>query len=253
MTTFTMKAEKPVAYDSPDHIQPWGTVNDNSINHGFNLKLMWWLPRSYLKVLDIGCSGGGFVKSLIDAGCVAVGVEGSDYSLKLKRAEWATIPGNLFTADATAPFEISAHDGERCESMKFSVVTAWEFIEHISEPDLEMVMKNIDRHLAPNGVVIMSVSPKEEIINGVRLHQTVAEKPWWLTKFESLGFIHHDSAEAFFNLDWVRGGADAPGSFYVVLTRKGEILPHQEQLIPLSEFYAKLEECHPGGSFLFRR
>ncbi len=57
MTTFTMNAQKPVAYDSPDHIQPWGTVNDNSINYCFNLKLMWWLPRPYLKVLDIGCAG----------------------------------------------------------------------------------------------------------------------------------------------------------------------------------------------------
>ncbi len=253
MTTFTMNAQKPVAYDSPDHIQPWGTVNDNSINYCFNLKLMWWLPRPYLKVLDLGCAGGGFVKSLINSRCVAVGVEGSDYSQRMKRAEWATIPGNLFTADATAPFEISVHEGDRCEPMKFTVVTAWEFIEHIAEPNLDTVMRNIDRHLAPNGVVIMSVSPRDEIINGVRLHQTVAEKPWWLAKFESLGFTHHESVAEFFHRDWVRGGEDAPDSFYVVLTRRGESLPYPEQLIPLTEFYAKLEEYHPGGSAWFRR
>lgn len=253
MPTFTISTDKPVAYDSPDHIQPWGTVNDNSVNHCFNLKLLWWLPRPYLKVLDIGCSGGGFVKSLIDSGCVAVGVEGSNYSQRMKRAEWATIPDNLFTADATAPFEISIHEGDRCETMKFSVITAWEFIEHIAEPDLEKVMKNIDKHLAPNGVVIMSVCAIEEIINGVRLHQTVAEKPWWLAKFESLGFTNHEHVETFFHRDWVRGGDDAPDSFYVVLTRKGEALPYPEQLIPLAEFYAKLEAFHPGASAAFRR
>jgi SAM-dependent methyltransferase len=241
MPTIKMKTDKPVAFDSPDHIQPWGTANDNSTNEAFNQKIFWWLPKKDVRLLDIGCSGGGFVKSLINEGCLAVGVEGSDYSKRNKRAEWATIPGNLFTADATAPFELTMHDENIVEQIKFSVVTAWEFIEHIAEPDLEKVMRNISDHLAPNGIVIMSVSPNEEVINGVRLHQTVAEKPWWVAKFDSLGFTNHDEAVAYFDRDWIRGEENnAPNSFHVILTRKGEALPYPERITPLAYIYPKV-------------
>ncbi|MEN9846481.1 MAG: hypothetical protein RIS36_1628 [Pseudomonadota bacterium] len=247
MPTIRMKAEKPVAFDSPDHIQPWGTANDNSTNPRFNEKLFWWLPKAHVSLLDIGCSGGGFVKSMLEAGCVAAGVEGSDYSKKTKRAEWATIPGNLFTADATAPFELTLHDEatNRADPLKFSVVTAWEFIEHIAEPDLEKVMRNIDKHLGPNGVVIMSVSPNEEYINGVKLHQTVADKPWWVQKFASLGFTHHEVAVSYFDRDWIRGeDNNAPGSFHVVLTRTGEALPYADRITGLAFLYPQV----PAGT-----
>ena len=84
--------QKPVALDSPDHLMPWGTRQDNSTNLQFNLKLARWLPLETLSVLDLGCSGGGFVKSVLDMGCLAVGLEGSDYSQVRARTEWATIP-----------------------------------------------------------------------------------------------------------------------------------------------------------------
>ncbi len=188
------------------------------------------------------------MKSLLDAGCVAAGVEGSDYSKKMKRAEWATIPGNLFTADATAPFELTLHDevSNRIEPLRFSVITAWEFIEHIAEPDLENVMRNIDNHLAPSGVVIMSVSPNEEYINGVKLHQTVAEKPWWVQKFASLGFTNHDEAVAYFDRDWIRGeDNNAPGSFHVVLTRTRDALPHADRIAGLAFLYPQVSAGIP--------
>jgi FkbM family methyltransferase len=251
-----MKAEKPVAFDSPDHIQPWGTVNDNSTNPRFNQKLFWWLPKRHVSLLDIGCSGGGFVKSMLEVGCMAAGVEGSDYSKKMQRAEWATIPGNLFTADATAPFELTLQDDatNKVQPLKFSVVTAWEFIEHIAEPDLAKVMRNIDTHLAPNGIVIMSVSPNEEYINGVRLHQTVAEKPWWVEKFASLGFTNHDNAVTYFDRDWIRGeDNNAPGSFHVVLTRTGEELPFADRINGLACLYPQVASGSPYLTLSFAK
>ena len=57
-----------------------------------------------MKYMDIGCSGGGFVYQFVTRGVFAVGVEGSDYSKKNKRSEWATIPDYLFTGDVTKPF-----------------------------------------------------------------------------------------------------------------------------------------------------
>ena len=53
------------------------------------------------------------MKSILDAGGFAVGVEGSDYSQRHKRAEWATIPDHLFTTDATVPFQLSEEVGRR--------------------------------------------------------------------------------------------------------------------------------------------
>jgi len=131
----------------------------------------------------MGCSGGGFVRDVIDEGWLGVGVEGSDYSRKARRAEWATIPDNLFTYDVTKPFVLSGQDPAGIRNpLKFDVTTSWELIEHISEPNLEGVAENVQRHLRPVGIWITSVLPNQEIINGVVLHQTVQGREWWIKK-----------------------------------------------------------------------
>jgi SAM-dependent methyltransferase len=225
-----MDAAKPVAYDSPDHIQPHGTARDNSSNLWFNRKLFAWRPAREVRVLDIGCSGGGFVKSILDAGGFAVGVEGSDYSRKAKRAEWATIPDHLFTADATETFQLYREGaGGTREPLKFDVITAWEFFEHIAEDGLSAVIQNIDRHLEPGGVVLVSIAPWEDVVDGVRLHQSVHESPWWIEKFGSLGMANLLELEEYFFTDWVRGG---PGtaSFASAFARKGDRVPNLDRL-----------------------
>ncbi|NBY56198.1 MAG: methyltransferase domain-containing protein [Betaproteobacteria bacterium] len=218
-----ISAVKPVAIDSPDHIVPWGTARDNSTHLGFNAKLLHWIPKAYLSVLDIGCSGGGFVRSMVNEGVFAVGVEGSDYSKLRKRAEWDTIPDRLFTADATAPFQLdfAEKDGSNLQPLQFSVITAWEMIEHVREEDLQTVFSNIDKHLIKNGVVVMSISPNDDFIEGVNLHQCVHEKSWWIDKLRSLGWENHDFLVDFFEPDWIRSEPNAPGSFHVCLTRVG--------------------------------
>ena len=178
-----------------------------------------------MSVLDLGCSGGGFVKSIIDMGCFAVGIEGSDYSQKIKRAEWATIPEYLFTADITEPFKLlpqNTIDNSYDEVFKFTIITVWEVIEHIEKEKLAVVFQNISSHLRKNGVVIMSVSPNEEVINGIRLHQTVEEKDWWLKECYANGFEHHENILQYFGNDYIRKEEDSPGSFYLILTRAGE-------------------------------
>lgn len=193
-----IKTNFPVAVQSPDHIQPWGTMRDNSIDKRFNKKLKRWLKE--LKVLDLGCSGGGFVRSILKMNDFAIGIEGSDFSLKTKRAEWRKIPDNLFTADITKPFEI-LDDGKL---VKFNVITLWEVIEHIKEEDLFKLFENIKKHL-DKGFVIGSISTKEEIINGIILHQTVKSRSWWLDWFKKNGWHYREDIVAYFNEDWVRG------------------------------------------------
>jgi len=221
-----VRTDKPVACDSPDHLMPWGTRLDNSTNLRFNIKLGGWIPLGALSVLDLGCAGGGFVESVLDMGCLAVGIEGSDYSKVRLRAEWATIPEYLFTADITEPFEVfAARPGEPPARQKFSVVTVWEVLEHVRREQLPAVFRNIDAHLEPNGVAIVTVSPVQDVVNGVALHQTVEGREWWLARFADAGWVHSDEAAQYFGRHWVRDQENAVGSFPLVLLRRGESLP----------------------------
>ena len=219
---YSIKTNKEIAYDSLDHIIPWGTKNDNSKNIKFVYKIMKWLEYKDIRVLDIGCSGGGSVKQFSEFGAIAVGVEGSDYSKVHKRAEWGTIPNQLFTADATHDFTLFIDK----KPMLFNLITAWEFIEHIETDDLPQVFKNIDKHLDKNGVCIMSVATVDDIIEGHNLHRTIQPYEWWLKKVEEFGFKHNPSMVDYFNPDcWIRWEENARGSFHLVLNRKQDTLP----------------------------
>lgn len=226
LTKIIVNCEREVAYQSPDHLQPWGTKRDSSRNRLFNKRLYQLYKYKDIAVLDLGCSGGGFVKSCIDDGYLAVGLEGSDYSKLHKRAEWATITDFLFTCDITGDFEILKVSDDKKERVLFDVVTTWEVIEHIAEPDLSIVASNVEKHLKKGGLWIMSVSPNEDIINGVQLHQTVQERVWWIRKFEELGFKHLEEYVRYFNTQFVRGPKyNAPGSFHLILCREPSMAP----------------------------
>jgi 2-polyprenyl-3-methyl-5-hydroxy-6-metoxy-1,4-benzoquinol methylase len=232
-----VNAERNVACDSPDHLMPWGTRHDNFANQRFNYKLWALYPvSSVVKVLDLGCSGGGFVKSCIEDGHFAVGLEGSDFSKKYRRAAWATNPDSLFTCDVTRPFQVVQPNADG-RLMEFDVVTAWEFIEHISEDDLTAVAANVHAHLAPGGLWILSVANYEHVVGGVRLHQTVRPKSWWQQKFESLGFKHLERFVKYFSPQFVRGRVDNEITFHLVLTNDPSKLPAiPNQSIALSLF-----------------
>ena len=212
--SLTFEAERLVAYESLDHIHPWGTRQDNSKNLRFNNALYELFPIDEISVLDIGCSGGGFVKTLLDAGVLAVGIEGSDYSKIRGRAEWATIPGHLFTADATAPFSFKLHDKE----LKFKVITSWEVLEHIEKEDLPSFFQNVKDNLQPEGLFIASVSPNDDWVDGVNLHRTVENSDWWFELIKHYGFEHQPELVNHFAPDkWVRGEENAPNSFHLIL------------------------------------
>ncbi len=209
---------KPIALDSPDHLVPRGTAQDNSVHLPFNRLLYGLIPANQIRLLDLGCAGGGFVKSILDDGGFAVGIEGSDYSQQLRRAEWATIPDHLHTADCTEPFFVAAQDTRYLQ--RFNIVTAWEFFEHIATNRLPDVMANIKRHLEPDGYVIGSICSAYDINYGVHLHQTVQSREWWVSFFRYFGFKTKPYVESHFGGDWLRGPKSAQsvaGSFLIVL------------------------------------
>lgn len=219
--------ESPIAYESPDHIEPRGTKNDNSIWYGFNEKLYAFMTGRFpLRVMDLGCAGGGFVESLLEDGHDAVGVEGSDYSLRHRRAAWRIVPDRLFTCDITKPFIITR--GNEVNPAQFEVITAWELMEHFKEESLPQVFKNIDCHLVSDGYFICSVATSEDFDRetGTIYHQTVKPKYWWEELFKHFGFVRVEQ-KVIEKGAWLRGShrgdwlGDESRGFHIVLKKAG--------------------------------
>ena len=166
----------PVAVNSPDHINPYGTSRDNSTNLKFvkEIKDKHGHPINFL---DIGCSGGQLVVDFHITGNFAIGLEGSDYSVKHERANWPVYHNKiLFTCDCSKPFFILDDDGF---FIQFDVITAWEVIEHFSPHDLSQVFLNISNHLKPGGSFYGTINPEPDTAGP--WHQSVFSKTEWLS------------------------------------------------------------------------
>jgi hypothetical protein len=228
----TIETEHPIAVDSLDHKQPLGSRIDNSSSRAFNRKLFELIPAKDVRLLDLGCSGGGFVRSILDAGGFAVGIEGSDFSMVRKRAEWGTIPQYLFTADATKPFTL-----RNCtpEPLQFNVVTGWEFWEHIPEACIAGVVENIVLHCAPGACFIGSISSNVE-----PHHCTAKPRQWWIDRFARCGWTFcHDLIEHF-GENVVRGGSSPDGISYSVAF---QIKPQLDATLPPGGFPSEWYEA----------
>ena len=217
---FFVKVEKKIARSSPDHLMPWGTRRDNHRHYRFNEKLyqLFGFPNKKfdLFVLDLGCAGGGFVKSCIDDGCFSLGIEGSDYSRKMQRAEWNIIPNFLFTGDITGNFDILDQNKKR---LKFDVITCWEVMEHLKETEIAAVIKNVRKHLKSSGLWFISITSIQDIVHGYRLHQTVKPKEWWIKKFSSFGFQNLTEHLSYFRGNFVRPAKKGIiNQFYLILS-----------------------------------
>ncbi|OGK16421.1 hypothetical protein A2774_03115 [Candidatus Roizmanbacteria bacterium RIFCSPHIGHO2_01_FULL_39_12c] len=198
-----LKTKFPIAFNSPEHLTPFGTRFDQSANRRFNLNLYRFFSQTHLlKVLDLGCAGGNFVKDIIDDGHFAIGLEGSDWSKKFKRAAWAQIPDFLFTCDISKKFTVQM-DGK---PIKFDAVTAWEVMEHIKTEGLPALLKNVKNHLEPAGFFIASITSVPHIVDGINLHQTVKSKKWWLKFFNKNGFSQLSGHHDYFDGQFIRGG-----------------------------------------------
>lgn len=184
---FVVETQFRVAFESPDHIAPKGTAENNSTNKKFVLHMDERIRRELdaatkpLNFMDIGCSGGQLVADFLKMKWRAVGLEGSDYSQKFRRANWATLANtNLFTCDITKPYQITL-DGRPAQ---FHLITAWEVMEHIAPSDLNAVFTQIRKHLAPGGYFIASTTETSDIHQGLELHQTQWTNSQWRTYVE---------------------------------------------------------------------
>jgi SAM-dependent methyltransferase len=177
---FTLQTKYPVAYQSPDHIAPKGTAVNNSTNKKFVAHLDAKLHQEFrdgnLNMMDMGCAGGQLVADFLSLRWNAVGLEGSDFSLKHRRANWARLANkNLFTCDIAKPFQVFLHG----QPAKFHLITSWEVLEHIATPDLPILLDNIRNHLAVGGYFVASTTCTPDIHEGIELHQTKWENREW--------------------------------------------------------------------------
>ena len=172
--------QHPVAYDSLDHKNPLGTIGDNTRNYGFYKKCRL-LYGENLSFLDLGCAGGGLVFEFALNGHIAIGLEGSDISKTLARANWRTIPSNLFCCNITKEFELI--DCTKKVTNRFNVISCWEVLEHIPEDGLETFFRNVKKHLENGGIFIGSISSNSSDLR----HVTVHDKDWWVKKFSKFG------------------------------------------------------------------
>lgn len=176
----------PIAVDSPDHLYPVGTAQDNYGSQGFcdDVEAFLSEPRP-LQCLDLGCAGGQAAVDMHLRGHISLGLEGSDYSIRMRRANWPMYHGTvLHTCDLSRPFEILLD----CDPMQFDLVTAWEFLEHLNPWEVRPLLEWVAGHLAPHGLFAGTIGLEGSSVrmspqHCAQLHQTIMPVPWWETEF----------------------------------------------------------------------
>jgi hypothetical protein len=239
-----VKTDFPVAFDSPDHLIPYGTKKDLSRQPRFEVKLISYMNyKEFNKILDLGCSGGAYISNMHDLGFYAIGLEGSDYSKINKRGPWAYLADfALFTADITKPFEIISNTKNLVD--QFDIITSFEVFEHLKENEIDNLFQNIKIHTHKNSRLILSISTNDSFYKGVNLHQTVKSKNWWLSKFSTLGWEECKLSMKFFNGQYLRGNRfNAKDSFEVVLKK----IECQDKKIPKISIWNKLVDLNSGS------
>ncbi len=205
---FSCITDHPVAYDSPDHIRPIGTVMDHTRSPRFIRACEEHFGKKHpLSFLDLGCSAGGIVWDAVLRGHVGVGLEGSDISKLQQRAEWRLLRNSLFTCDIGKAFTVTDNGSS---PFTFDVVSAWEVLEHLTEDSIRGLFANLDQHMHQESIFACSISLVEggETDDGVPLHQTIQPLSWWKQIAYDCGFMIVTPSPLAY-LDYARGNGNS--------------------------------------------
>ena len=203
--TFKLITTKEVAVDSPDHLCPVGCVNDNYSSPGLIDEVIHYFEGRKLSILDLGCAGGQFAVDFIKRGHDGIGLEGSTNALLGSGKEnWDKYHNsNLFLCDITEEYQLYKDN----KPLEFDFIHSEEVFEHIPENKIDMMLKQIRKHLKEDGICcfgialghdirdkhgnsvsygeyISSVDKKDYFI----LHQSVFSSKWWKNKLIQNGF-----------------------------------------------------------------
>jgi len=128
--------------------------------------------------LDVGC-GAGFVVSLLGSPTFGFEAYGVDVSHEgVDRARKITPAGRV---EVMQPGHVPHIDGT------FDLVTCFDVLEHLDEPDIFQLRDELRRMLKPGGLLFCSASCRASASfdhNGENLHRTVQTPAWWAEVFE---------------------------------------------------------------------
>jgi SAM-dependent methyltransferase len=152
-------------------------ITNKSKNH--MMKYMKFLQKgsSSLKMLDIGCGEGYYVRDAMDEGINAYGIDISTHTLENALAE---VKDRITFGSIT---EIPFADEE------FDVMTAFDVIEHIHPKDTLNMIEEIRRVLKPDGIVIIT-TPNSNFGSWVfdLTHINVRPPKFWKLIFQEHNF-----------------------------------------------------------------
>ena len=173
---------KSVAFDSPDHIEPMGTVADNNSDILYILEIKKYFNNKNINILDLGCSGGQIVIDHILQKDLAIGLEGSSHVLQgAGKHNWEQYYNkNLFLCDITEPFFCKDNDNK----IMFDCIQMWEVLEHIPESKFTNLFTNIKNHIKPEGIFVGSVA----MVPDPPRHVSLFSKERWIEIFKEHGF-----------------------------------------------------------------
>jgi len=183
-------ADAPIAIDSPDHICPVGTINDNYSNREFVTAIKNLFPGRKISFLDLGCAGGQLAIDFITVGDLGVGIEGSDHALSgAGQCNWNKYKEkNLFLGDICKKILVLNDEGVH---HKFDVVHSSEVMEHLKKEGLPQFFVNILKHLKDDGLYICQIGLGEDVRmhkgKPISLHQSRFSPQEWISIMESNG------------------------------------------------------------------
>ena len=149
-------------------------------NRNFNNRLYNLVPARPLKILDIGCGDGAFIRDCIEDGHQAYGIEGNPYFKEMGVRSWGKFPSNFFITDIGQDFTLV----EDNFTAKMDVITSWEFFEHIHPSAVNQMVQNINKHSKIGTWLIFSASQRYDPPG----HQNIKNKREWIDTFIPYGF-----------------------------------------------------------------
>ncbi len=131
------------------------------------------------KVLDVGCSFGGFVKTLLENGYDAQGIDISDFAIKEAKKN-VILKNRVYCRDL---LDLSSKN-------KYDVITLIEVLEHLSQPDL--VFQKISEILNPGGLLLIQTANFDGLqakLQGRRYHYFLPGHLFYYSKSNLISFL----------------------------------------------------------------
>ena len=198
-------------------------------------KLIHWIPKQFLSVIDIGCYDTTFVNSLHLEGVFSVALastkqkKNSDIVLSPINTH-PVLSVNYFEPFALTLKELAQVQDSDISSIAFSVVIAHILDIGIGQKSIDSIFNNISRLLIPNGIVIVHIRTIADKAGSVISGISSNPKAEWAERLTSIGWECNDHIGEFLEIGVSSDLEEIYQDFYLCLTRVGETPLFSERL-----------------------